>query len=361
MFWNRILKKYGIAGGAIVLAALLLVGATGLFTISSCDMRPSSMGYPYRIFVFADSSVWKQVRRPIRDKFEGEVLTPRSEKKFRITYVPLNKLSAFKERMNLFFIGLLNEKGQVNDYLKQVLPENFKQGVREDRYFYVYQDNPFAREQIGLFMLAKDLKTFKYNFKRLQDQIYQNFLTKYYARLEKDMFDQGEQKKLEKYIADHYDFSIRVQHDYFIAIQDVPNNYLWLRRFDPDRWVSVCKIKGDSSMMHFDQLADIRDKYTKKYYQGDYVIREASYLKLAELNGQKTYKMVGVWRNDSIMVGGPFRTYVIDHPADSSLYFVDIAVMGPRYKKKPYLDQLEVIAHTFRILDGKADKKKTAN
>ncbi len=361
MFWNRILKKLSVTGiGALTL--FLFISLAGILSFPSCDVRPTTMGYPYRIFAFADSDLWKEVRRPIRDKFEGEVLTPGSEKKFQITYVPLNKLSAFKERMNLFFIGVLNEKGAVNDYLKRVLPENFKQGVRDDRYFYVYQDDPFARQQIGLFMLAKDRRTFKYNFKHLQDQIYQAFLKKYFARLKHDMFDQGEQKKLEKYIAENFGFTVRIQHDYFVAIQDVQNHYLWLRRFDPDRWVSIWKIKGDSSMMHFDRLADIRDRYTKKYYQGDYIIREESYLKLGEMEGQKTYKMVGVWRNDSVMIGGPFRTYIIDHPADSSLYFVDIAVMGPRYKKKPYLDQLEVIAHTFRILeDGKAIKRKTVN
>ncbi len=361
MFWKRMFKKYSIAG-TIVLAVLLAISAAGLLSVPACDVRPTSMGYPYRIFVFADSDLWKDVRQAVRDKFEGEVLTPGSEKKFRITYVPLEKLSAFKERMNLFFIGVLDEKGPVNDYLKKVLPDNFKEGVRQNRYFYVYQKDPFARQQVGLFMLAKDRQTLKSNFKKLQDQIYREFLKRYFARLEKDMFDRGEQKKLEKYIEDHYDFTLRVQHDYVIAIQDVPNNYLWLRRFDPDRWVSIWKIKGDSSMMHFDRLADIRDRYTKKYYEGDYVIREDSYLTLGKMHGQKTYKMVGVWRNDSVMIGGPFRTYIIHHPADSSLYFVDIAVMGPRYKKKPYLDQLEVIAHTFRILDnGKAIKKKKAN
>ena len=357
MFWNRILKK-NVFTRVAVPVLILAISIGGLLSFSSCDVRPTTMGYPYRIFVFADSGLWKDVRQAIRDKFEGEVLTPRSEKKFRITYVPLSSLHAFKERMNLFFIGVLNEKGPVNDYLKRILPDNFKQGVKEGRYFYVYQNDLFARQQIGLFMLAKDRQTFKYDFKHLQDQIYQAFLKKYFARLEHDMFDRGEQKKLEKYIAEQYGFTLRVQHDYFIAIQDVANHYLWLRRFDPDRWVSVWKIKGDSSLLHFDRLADIRDAYTKKYYEGDYVIREDSYLKAVDFNGQKTYKMVGVWRNDSVMIGGPFRTYVIDHPADSSLYFVDIAVMGPRYNKKPYLDQLEVIAHTFRILDQKAVKKK---
>jgi len=51
-----------------------------------------------------------------------------------------------------------------------------------------------------------------------------------------------------------------------------------------------------------------------------------------------------------LLVGGPFRTYIIHEPQDSLLWFVDIAVMAPGRLKKPYLDQLEVMAHTFEIL-----------
>lgn len=353
MFWNRILKKSSLFA-AVLVAGFMGMGTLGFSLFSGCDVGRTTMGYPYRIFVFADTSVWEQVRQQVRDKFEGEVITPRSEKKFEITYVPLNLLHEYKARMNLFFIGIEGAKGAVNEYLDQVLPANFKDGVKENRYFYVYQNDLFAKDQIGLFMLAKDIKTFKENFKRLQDQIYATFEKKYYTRLEKDMFDKGEQKDVEELLAENFGFTVRVQHDYFVAIQDVANHFLWLRRFDPDRWVAIWKIKGDSSLMTFDKLADIRDSYTKKYYQGDYVVRDNSYLTIGQINGQKTYKMVGVWRNDSVWVGGPFRTYVIDHPADSSLYFVDIAVMAPRYPKKPYLDQLEVIAHTFRIVDKKA-------
>ena len=39
----------------------------------------------------------------------------------------------------------------------------------------------------------------------------------------------------------------------------------------------------------------------------------------------------------------------------NSLYLVDIAVMAPDKDKKPFLDQLEVIAGTFEIV-GKAKK-----
>ncbi|MHB2149788.1 DUF4837 family protein [Calditrichota bacterium LG25] len=335
----------------------ILLVLAGVFIVKCGDYRPSSLGYPYRIFIVADSLLWEDIKQPVSDMFEGEVLTPVSEKKFYFTWIPLRMLNEFKKRMNIFFIGVLNENGEVNQYLQNVLPEEFKKGVEEGRYFYLFQDDLFARDQIGLFMVARDRKAFLKYFDEMKEQIYNTFEQKYYARLKKSMFEKGEQFKVEEYIENNFDFSIRVQHDYFVAIEEPQVPYLWLRRFDPDRWVSIWKIKGDSSMFTLDSIANVRDRFTRKYYEGDYVIREDTKLIQADFKGQPTYKMVGLWRNDSILIGGPFRTYVIHYPQDSALYFVDIAVMAPGLLKKPYLDQLEVIARTFEI-KGRAKKEE---
>ncbi len=337
MYWIRKFKQ------------ALLVLAIGGLLLTCSDYRPSSLGYPYRIFIVADSLLWQDIKQPISDTFEGEVLTPVSEKKFYFTWIPLRLLNEFKTRMNIFFIGVQNENGEVNEYLREVLPPEFLKGVDEGRYFYLFQDNLFARDQIGLFMFAKNRKDFLRLFEQLKDQIYNTFEKKYYARLKKSMFEKGEQFEVEEYIKNNFDFTIRVQHDYFVAIEEPQVPYLWLRRFDPDRWVSIWKIKGDSSYFTLDSIANVRDHFTKKYYEGDYVIREDSRLIRTDFRGQPTYKLVGLWRNDSILIGGPFRTYVVHYPKDSALYFVDIAVMAPGRLKKPYLDQLEVIARTFRI------------
>ena len=331
--------------------SFFIVAISALIFFHCSNYKPTTAGYPYRIFIVADSLLWLDIKKPVSDVFEGEVLTPVSEKKFYFTWIPLRLLNEFKHRMNIFFIGIKNEEGEVNEYLRQVLPDEFQKGVQENRYFYLFLFYLFARGQIGLFMFARDRQTFLKDFADLKDEIYNTFEKKYFARLKESMFDKGEQFKVEEYIKNNFDFSIRVQHDYFVAIEEPQVPYLWLRRFDPDRWVSIWKIKGDSSYFNFDSIANVRDRFTKKYYEGDYVIREDSKLITADFNGQQTAKMVGLWRNDSVLIGGPFRTYVIDHPQDSSLYFVDIAVMAPGHLKKPYLDQLEVIARTFRIED----------
>lgn len=321
-----------------------------IITFNGCDYKTTTVGYQYRIFVVADSLVWLDLKDDIEQTFESIVYTPHTEKSFYITWTPFEKLNEFKERMNVFIIGTEDGNGEASNYLKKVLPEEFKSGARENKYFYLFKDDMFARMQIGLIMFAKDCAAFKDNFNMLKSEIFNTFSKKYYARLEKTMFYKGERKDTESYLAENFGWKVRVQHDYFIAIQDVEKDYVWLRRLDPDRWLSVWKVTGDSAALETDSIFQIRNKVLGEYYQGDCVVEEESYLTETEFNGQTTKKIIGLWRNDSLLIGGPFRTYIVHNKQDSSVYFVDIAVMAPTKNKKSYLDQLEVIANTFEIV-----------
>ncbi len=324
-----------------------------LWMLNGCNLKPSTMGYQHRIFLFADSALYARVGDQVEAVFEKEIYTPHSEKTFYITWIPLNKLSEFKSRMNLFFLGTADSSGPVSDYLTKILPKQFKQEIADSNYFYFYNNDLFARDQVGLIMYAPTIRDFKTRFNRFKDQIYKTFEKKYYARLTKGMFEQGELKDLEKYLSTHYGWKVRLQHDYFIANQDVDKKYVWLRRLYPDRWISIWQTKGDSSLLNMNSLIAIRNRMAKTYYGGDVVVGDETYLTTVDFEGRPTKKVVGIWRNDSLLVGGPFRMYAVYDQLDSVIHFIDIAVMAPGKLKEPFLDQLEVIAHTFELTDKK--------
>ncbi|HGY55419.1 MAG TPA: DUF4837 family protein [Caldithrix abyssi] len=329
-------------------AAILLAGI--LMTVIGCDVRPTTMGYQYRIFIVADSLLWEDVKDDVLATFEKLIYTPHTETSFEVHRISLEKLAAYKTRMNIFLLGVADGHNETDDYIRKILPDDFKKSVAEGKMFYAFQDNLYARDQINLIMYAQNVQDFKRNFKLTKDDIYKTFEKKYYKRLLTGMYERGEQTNLSDFLAKNYGFRVRVQHDYFIAVQDVDDHFVWLRRTQPDRWLSVWRVKGDSSLINDRSLYDIRDRMTKKYYEGDKVIREDSYLTDVEFNGRPTTKIIGLWKNDSLLVGGPFRTYIIPEPKNSLIWFVDIAVMAPGRLKKPYLDQLEVMAHTFKIV-----------
>lgn len=330
-------------------------GLTALFflllEVSSCGMKPGTMGAQHRIFVVADSLLWEETESAVRNAFERILYTPHEEKSFDITRIPLEELNALNDRMNIVLMGISDGKGAVDQYLGKYLPAEFKQGVAEGSYFYSFNDDMFARDQIGLIMLAPDKEAFLNNLSQMQDEIFTTFNQKYFARLEKSIFERDEQEKLQDYLDEHFGWHVRLQQDYFVALQDIENKFVWLRRLHPNRWISIWETDGMVSEFNLDSLKQIRNQMAEQYYQGDIVVDEDLRIEILDFNGQPAHKLIGLWQNDSLVVGGPFRMYALSDPANNKVRFIDIAVMAPGKLKKPFLDQLEVIAHTFRLAE----------
>ena len=336
---------------------LIVIGSAIIFY--SCEPKIGVWGYQDKIYVFSDSLLWLDLKEEIEDGLGSVLYTPQTEQYFYFEWKPLRELNDHKKRMNMLLLGVQNEKNKGNDYLKQILPAEFQKGVEEGKYFYLFQDDLFSRGQCGLILFAENRTNFKENFKNLKEKIFTELENKYFERLKKIMYTKGELKDKEEYLSQYFGWKIRVQHDYFIANQSVKENYVWLRRFDPDRWFSVWKIKGDRSLLNLDSLIAIRNRLGKKVYSGDSVDVDETYISEVDFLNQRTKKLVGLWINDSLKIGGPFRSYALYHEPDSSLYFIDYAVMATTQRKKPFLDQLEVIARTFEITGKKKQENKS--
>jgi hypothetical protein len=332
----------------------LTVFAVGLLAVlvllTQCKMGRTSMGYQNRVFVFADSLVWQKVEPDLRSVFEKIIYVPHTERSFFLEQKSLSELSGLKQRMNLFFIGFTESDDQVSTYLKKILPAEFISQVEAGRNFYAYKPDLFAKQQIGLFMMARNDSDFIARLNLNREDLFTSFNQRYFERLEETMFDRGEQKDIEEYLARHFNWKVRVQHDYFVADEDVKTRFAWLRRVQPNRWISVWHVNGDSTLLLREAMMNERDRFSAVRYEGDIIDRESTELVYSVLNDIPSRKLVGVWRNDSLLVGGPFRTYVVPDKQGQGYFFVDISVMSPGELKKPYLDQLEVIANTFEIL-----------
>lgn len=328
---------------------MLLIASTVITT--GCKNYSTAIGSERQIYVFADSLLWLDIQPEIEECFNDYNYTPRAETSFFVSWKPLSELNKFKDRLNLLFIGTTQDKNAVDKYLMNVVPAEFVDNVNSDKNFYFFKDNLFLNDQISIFMLAKDKVAFKQHFAQLQKDILKRFKEKYYARLKQRMFEQGEQYDMEEMLASEYGYKIKVEHDYFLANQNPDDKYVWLRRIDPDRWISIWRVSADSTILNKNSLISIRNKMTASYYDGDVVVEEETDLGMSEFGSDEVYKLTGTWLNDSLIVGGPFRMYVVPNKQEHSFYMLDIAVMAPSKDKIPYLDQLEVMAHTFKFVD----------
>ncbi len=334
----------------------VILTAVLLYFLSGCDYKPQSIGSDRQIFVIADSLLWLDVKDEVENAFHSYVYTPRSERSFILSRRSLDKLSGVKTRKNLMFIGTTDTQNAENDYLSQLIPQEFKDDVENNRSFYFFKDDLYVAQQINLIMVATDTKSFIKNFSLLKDDIFKRFNEKYFSRLKAGMFEIGQQFELEEFLVKNYGYKVNMQHDYFIANQDPAEKFVWIRRLEPDRWISIWRINEKEVAYTSEALFAIRNEMTQKYYDGDYIVKDETSLSNVLFRGQQTTKITGTWRNDSLIVGGPFRTYIVPKKDENSVYFIDIAVMAPARDKKPYLDQLEVIAHTFEFVKSQTSK-----
>jgi hypothetical protein len=317
----------------------------------TCSYKDSSYGEFEHIIVFADSMLYENVRPELEQIFDQFVYTPVTEKSFYLDIKPLDLLDNFKQYRNLMFVGLLDGEDNISQYIDKSLSPEIQQAVREGRIFQIFQEDLFAKEQMGIIFSATDLITLKQNLAASAENIYQQMEKYYFERLERSMFFRGEKTVLEDYIANKLGWKIRIQHDYHLVKESDDGNFVWLRRLNPDRSLFIYRFAAkEMDVANSGWLIDLRDSLSTIYYESDSVSKKDTYTVHTEFCDQPALKLIGVWQNHKLFIGGPFRTYAFFDPKQKYIYMIDILVTAPSKRKKPYLDQLEVMANTFQLL-----------
>jgi hypothetical protein len=185
----------------------------------------------------------------------------------------------------------------------------------------------------------------------LGELVFDDFEKSYYSRLREQMYKRYENKKLEDYLLEHFPFTLRVQHDYEIVDESLENNYVWLRRLHPnrDRSLAVHWIPySDSIRIDFDWIVKQRNRLGQWAYLGDIVVEEETRLEQVRFKRWPAYRLEGTWKNPRAYIGGPFRTIVFADKKSNLIFLVDFYVQAIGERKKIFLDQLDIMAHTFR-------------
>lgn len=314
-----------------------------------CDTKTSSVGEFDHIIVFCDSTLYKEIEPNLNQVFDNFIYTPHSEKSFLHKWVPLNLLENYSKRRNLIFIGLLNQNDEVSEYVRKMLSPEIQDKILKGEIFEIFRENIFSYDQMGLILCAANKQEFISNLSLQGDNIYKKFERYHFKRLNTIQFDSGEQFDIEEFLINEYGWKVRVPYSYQVVERSVDSNFVWIKRSEPSRSIFVYRAKGAKSKINEKWIIEVRDSLATAYFEGDSISVEDTYIIDTELNGISATKLVGIWQNHQQIIGGPFRTYVFTDDSTNYIYFVDISVVAPGKRKKPFLDQLEVIANTFEI------------
>jgi len=330
------------------LLLLLFSFLLGLFW--NCSWMGDSIGQDDEIIVFADSLDWPYYQDALNSVFGKQIKMPIPEREFILTWVSFKHFENYQKYKNIFILGRLDSNDPVSENVKVLLNEDVVAGVKEGKYFYIPKQNTWAVNQYLLLLVAQSREDMIQKIHDLGDLIYQDFRRFYYARLKEKMFERMEQKELEKYIAAHFPFTLRIQHDYFIADENLEENYVWIRRLYPDRSILVHWQPVSSDFQLTSRwVIDERNRLAKKLFEGDVVVEEETRAYSVEFKRWRAVRLEGTWKNDKYVIGGPFRTLAFIDQATGRIYMIDFYVQAVGKRKKPFLDQLDVIVHTFNV------------
>jgi len=316
---------------------------------AGCTYEPDSLGDFEKIYVFADSSLFDRVRTNLEQVFDNYVYTPHAEKSFYLELHPFEDLSAYERRRNLLFLIILDKEDAVSRYIQNALSPEVENAIREERIFEIFQENFYAREQMIIILPAVNVEKLRQSLEAYKERIYQKLEAYNFKRMEKIMFLRGEQKTLEEYLTENLGWYIRIQHDYSIVKETDDSNFIWFRRFKPDRNLFVYRFRADTLPEGDEWLIQLRDSLAVIYFESDRIDREDTYMVRTTFQNRPAVTMIGVWQNDRHLLGGPFKTFAFYDSENKLIYILDISVTAPGERKKPFMDQLEVMAKTFRF------------
>ena len=159
---------------------------------------------------------------------------------------------------------------------------------------------------------------------------------------------------LEKKIHDKFGISMTVPDGYFVGREE--ENFLWLCFRTPknDRFVMI--YKSPAYELTTENIVYERNRITKAYIQGAV---QGAYPIVADVEGfplmrerKQHYhdgvELRGLWASVRDKMGGPFYSYTMLSPDQTSCITVDGFVYAPQEKKRDYLREVEAIVKSIK-------------
>ncbi len=341
-------------------ALVLILSILSLWLLSCEAGKLPAVGKDDEIVVFADDTTWNALEPTLRSVFEDTLYTPQPEQWFELHRNPFDLYSAFESQKNRIIIGALDGDGPVSRFLVNALDSTVRREVVEGREFVINRYDGNAKGQIQMFLVAPTLNDLETSMNdRAADLLY--FFQRMSLRRELSAIEaesRYHKKDIERDLMRRYQWSMTIQHDYWVATDTSEARFFWVRRANPadlERWIFVSWWDDANPAVMTDAwVMAARDSITARYYrtlQDDEYVEIAPYylqFQTIEFLGRYAIEMRGCWRFSDHSGGGPFVTYAFYDEPSRRIYLIDGSVFAPRVTKRSLIVQVDGLLHTFR-------------
>lgn len=305
----------------------------------SCPRRlPESVGKARDVVVVAselDTAL-------INNKLQIYQYVPQHEPYFIFIFAPDTILKSVNQFHSLFLYGSLKEQ-----FIYNLLNEEARAATRKDTFNLFKINNLWAKNQTVIILAVSETEYIKQGIIKYQKMIKKILEESYYQKVKSSFYGKEMDKNIKTHLKKfgwYMDFPV----GWMIDSTFKSENFIYVHTHYPDR--SIFLYKEKNSLPLTDSFAiEKRNTLTKRFYNGDYILKELTTIEPIEFQDMKGLRIRGVWQNDSLVAGGPFLSYFLTK--NDSLYIIDGMLFLPGERKTDYMMGLEVMMNSVKRVD----------
>jgi len=317
------------------------------------NAKPIAFGEDELIYVFCDDKNWETLEELMLSVIERDIFLVYNEKYFQLERVSIKDVEQYTKYKNLMFIGDLESRGKVSEYMKTSLDPTYLERVKQSGGDLFVSKNHWVRDQLVLYLLATDADKLPQISALQSNQIFSLLLKRYTERLALHAY-------LTKIIPDtffaDFPFSLKLPETYRLFSNDKQGRFLsFLYRAKmqnteiPDKYISVYYEDMDSNMVDAEWLIARRQDLATKYFDGDIIDAKDLRIEKYRFAGHEGWRIIGPWKNLKLMIGGSFQAHGFWDEKTKRAYIVDNSVYFPAGNKLPSMLELFMISSTLSI------------
>lgn len=291
------------------------------------------------------------IARELATSLEREVVTVQYERAYEVTLITTGDVANHDSRKNIILIDYLEPESGLSKAILGLAADR-RDDVRAGRAGIFHREDRWAMGQVVVGITAPTEAGLMELVTAGSEEIFRYVEAVVQARLNRALFNAGEQELVTERLAAAYGWRLRLPPRYDVDEKYADQRVIKVLNDQPARMVTVYWEDGDWSDPEATCI-DRKKMLAWKYWDEDEIVEDALEITETTLFGSPAVRLVGTWENKKYVIGGAFVSYCFTCPECGRNYFTDAAVFAPGLDKLPLLRELEAILVTFRCECGK--------
>ncbi|MBE0432150.1 DUF4837 family protein [candidate division WOR-3 bacterium] len=268
---------------------------------------------------------------------------PQKEGIFSFIFVSDTALDAYQYYHAILLCGTLED-----EFVRTLLNREARMQIEKDTFSLFRKSDIWASGQLTMILAVRDASHIETALAKYGRLIAQTLENHYYQRVKQNYYAGGISSKMKDRLRRH-GITLDINEAWLIDTTHQDENFIYVHTHFPDRSIFFYK-EATGRPVDGERALAKRDSLARRYYAGDYILKELTIVEPIEFAGLKGIRLKGVWQNDSLVAGGPFLSYFLSDTSTDTLYVIDGMVFNPGERKSDQLTKIEVIMNSLNLI-----------